>query len=486
MSNKKAFTILSALLFLMVILPFLVGSFYAYPASLHDWQMAVFKTDSFVDYITYIKDYFLETGGRVVSESFFLSINQWFTLQNYAFVTSIVIIVQFLILYLFFRELLKKEARTTALLITIFFSTLFFIEQDNVYEQNYVLSVIFTYHFSWYFFLLSFLTLLKYVHSPKGFYFYSFLFFFVLSTLTLEVWLILAFPLIAALIYPVRKQLRKAEIIGMIISIIIMLVCFLAPGNFNRSSGIQESLSVIEKATYAILSLGWLVKEWGTSPGLYVYTTLVFIFGNQAASPLSVGFESAKRLLILGVASICLVVILLVFANQGTTFPERLTNILFLYFLILWSVFIWTYAQSISFNSFPETVVYVFMPLFFLVAFTAGLSMDKEKIKTTSSIKSKVRDGITWEKNNISQMYKEWISGEWVEFKQEQIAIFDLLKETQRDTLIIQRKDYPTSVYDATFDLRARKGRGDKYTPRYYESDVKVIIFEEETNTPED
>lgn len=470
----------------MVIIPFFVGSFYAYPASLHDWQMAVFKTDSFADYLTHVKDYFLQTGGRVVSETFFLSINLWFSLQNYAFVTSIIIIVQFLILYLFFRELLKKEARTTALLITIFFSTLFFIEQDNVYEQNYVLSVIFTYHFSWYFFLLSFITLLKYVHSPKGYYFYSFLFFFVLSTLTLEVWLILAFTLFAAMIYPVRKQLKKAEILGMFISIIIMLVSFLAPGNFNRSSGIQESLSVIEKATYSLFSIGWLVKEWGTSPGLYFYTLLIFIFGNQAVSHLNVSFEQAKRLLFLGSASICMVVILLVFANQGTTFPERLTNILFLYFLILWSVFIWTYAQSISIKPLHWNIVYVIMSIFFLVAFTAGLSLDRKTIKTKGDITRKVKEGISWEKNNISHLYKEWISGEWADFKKEQKEIFNMLKEAQNDTLLIQRKSYPTSVYDATFDLRTREGRGDKFTPKYFGSKSEIVIFDHGTNTLED
>ncbi len=469
----------------LAILPFLILSFFNHPLGIHEWDW-ITKMGGQLDSLSFWElqwHAYQEWTGRYAS-TFWSALSPYvYTLSNFKLFFFLNIIVGFGVLYFSIRELLQIKDKLTLFSLVFLVWMCFAAGVSGVYDTFYMMTGVQTYAFGGYAFLLLMALWKRYAGSKKRIktgYMIILLSFFAAGTneLTMFFTVVLNIFIFLYLKYYL-KQKDLFSLIIIILTVLFSMLTIMAPSNFARHIEYPGEfaplrLSLLALATSAYDLLTWMIN------GELILATLIFIYlikdhlrvPNFSAKAIMTGFIIGVLVFVLGGH------LVLILSLKAQSLGERIIDLLYLHFLILWFGCIYLLSGFFSekirnFFSMPGSffLSYSIMIVFILSVFGSGLFINRDNKKYDRFI------SLAGVHSNVGNAWLTLLNGDAVKYDKQMEDQYRQLKNCQTDTCFVTRPNtLPVQLYNHQSDRRGHSN-GEPFMGIYFNRNIKIVRY---------
>ncbi len=329
-----------------VLLPFLVAACYNHPLGVHEWDW-ISNYFGKLDHLNYFDEqvwWYENVGGRYASNAILSTTNSWYTLFRFRAVFVCIILLFCAAVWYFFKSCFPENNRV-ALLLSCGLVWIYFAGLTGVYDSIYRYSGILTYQLALILLLFYLGALLRLVRSDA-------------PNLMHLVWiglLSLVIPGfnepvafagifflavgIAALKYASRKIPLWLWSAALLFAIGTAIALF-APGNFVRMQIYGQSYPIWKATGLSLAVLAYQIADWFANSLILPMSIL--------AVPLMAHLKDkslARRvhpfIWLIGTLFLLFIIIFpLIYSTRGQSYPERIVDLMFVFFLLGWVGFL--------------------------------------------------------------------------------------------------------------------------------------------------
>lgn len=470
----------------LAILPFLLLSFFNHPLGVHEW-----------DWIT-------KMGGQLKSLNFWEmqwhAYNEWtgryastfisaltpylYTITGFKLFFFFNFLVGFYLIYLAVRELLGIRDKWHAAAITFLVWVSYVAGVSGLYDTFYMLTGIQTYLFGGYaFLLLAIFWKWYFIKLKKTWINWGIIVLSLFSVGTNELTMFFTLGLAVSIFFYVKYYLKKNDLFILIISLLTLvfsIATILAPANLTRHI---EYPGVFDPGNLTLLAIGASVFNlitWFVN-GQLVVVSLIFILlikdhlrqTNFSIKYIFTGFILTFLLIVFGGH------LILIWALKAQSFGERIIDLIYFHFLLLWFLFLYLLAgkfrdqlqQYLSLKA-TQLIGYSLLIVFMLHVFGSGLHINRETKVFTSYF------SLIEVNSNVGNAWLCLLKGDAMTYNKDMSEQYKLIAASKQDTVYLIKPDvFPAILYNVQSDRRNREN-GDAFMGSYFNNKVKVVKYE--------
>lgn len=468
-----------------VLLPFVVAACYNHPLGVHEWDW-ISNYFGKLDHLAYLDEqvwWYENVGGRYASNALLSTTDSWYTLFRFRAVFVGVILLFCLAIWYFLRAFLPEDRRAVLLLscgvVWVYFSGL-----TGVYDSIYRYSGILTYQAGLILLLFYFGALLRMerLGTPGVL---NLIWVWVLSLVipgfnepvTFAGGLLLTIG-IAAMLYD-RRKVPGWLWFSVFLFGVGTAVALFAPGNFVRMTAYGHNFSIWKACALTIGVLGYQIADWLANSLLLPMSVL--------ALPIILGLKgklrswAANPFAWIGCILMLLFIIVfpLLYSTRGQSYPERIVDLMFVFFLLGWLGFL----RSVACWSI-DTIDKLAWPKFWIVVrslcliwvmgqtWLGGSHLHREQKLAAHPL------DILEIKSAPGQIALDVVTGKLNAYDRQMSQQYLDISRCKTDTCKISPPTIkPTCLYDPDSDRRA-KPSGEPYQGSYWNKRIKTVRYQ--------
>lgn len=325
-----------ALLLVIVIVPFVIVCFYAFPFA-DDFCFAWTASENISFAQKFLNQYLFWNGRYTADVLANLHPLVWGDIFSYQVALAISLAATPLVLYWLVREFVEGiDGVLTALYLTL----LYLNHQPNITEGIYWFIGVANYHVANLLFVAQLTLFIRILRQPTALF----------ATVMAGVLLIVAIGCneIGALLFPCFYLItyfhtkRKVVLLFLLVATVASAFVFFSPGNLVRAQLFNHRFDVLHSLVYSVLQTARFLMSWWLNIPFVLISILVLMRTPQMR--ITVNY----RLLAISMLSVLLMGSFLPYIATGVLGQHRTINFVYFFFLLLWAIFLLALPERIS------------------------------------------------------------------------------------------------------------------------------------------
>lgn len=468
----------------IALLPFLLLSFYNHPLGVHEWDWITNRRGA-MDNLSFYQEqkfYYFNASGRFASTWISSLTDNYYSLINFQSFFAINILLSVLIIFIAVRSFLNIKSFFKSFAISILICSIWISGISSIYDTLYMLTSVHTYLFGFYSFILLLVCWKSFMYNTsKQIWYWPWLIVFI-SVFTIgtnEVSLFYTVFLNIFLVTYHYKEVKKRSVLSLILIISITAAIFslLAPANFLRESAYQNDYSFIDLFFIAICSslfdcMSWIINGH-LMLGSIVYLLLIQNISIKNKTNISWQYFFSSLLIIIFLGHF-----LIIFATHGSSLAERVVDLMYFHFLMLWfyglfliSIQYKSILNAISSFSFKNELSFIVIFCFFISLMGNGLGIDRNN-KTYDNFISLIKVS-----SNVGKAWLTLLSGNAGAYDKAMNLQYDEIGSCRNGTCITKKPDIlPIELYFEASDRR-NSIKGDPFIGHYFNENIQFVKY---------
>ena len=443
--------------------PFLIMSQYLHPLGIHewDWISGLAWGDVELSWWQRMQIWWTEVGGRYSSAALVGTLPDWYSLGSFRGAVFLLLLITPLALIYALGKLLPGGI---GVLVGSICWLLFLHQLTNVYDSLLRATCLPIYHLAVAgFAMLALLLRGWYVQGFKlswQFFFAVLLVIFLIGTNELSIVHVLL--LLGATAMVSFQSLRRLPVGLLLLGLVALcstVFSLSAPGNIARMELYSASAKLLETVGLTLATSVFLMADWLFDSLLVPATVLILLLRPFFLNISKEGLLQRPHLWAAGIVLLCPSSLFpLLYGTNGSSLPERIVDILFLLFAVLFMLFWLSLAEQFKpLHGLKQRSgwlaaaigVYLFGQVFF-----GGLSLDRSAEKRQLS-----RMALIDIRANAGKAYLQLVTGIPQAYDQQMSRIERDIRTCRTDTCWVPRLEATTFVgYDPTYDRMQKDG----------------------------
>lgn len=460
--------------FALTIVFLLLLCLYVNPIGVHEWDW-ITNLGGLHENLTIWQEqsyYYNNIMGRYSSTFISSLTDYWFNHSFFKFHFAFTLFLLVFSLFIVFKKLFCLNQKLTYLMLALFVLG-WFGGVSDVFDTIFMMSSVHTYLYGFIIFILLIYVLNSLNHSLQIsreillhiITFIAIGFNEISAVYTILIWVILVITRIES------PRLKNMILRVLVTGIIAFLFSYLAPGNFKRFDSQFQGYSFFELILLSVSTTVYSLLQWIVNGSLIILTLIAINF-----FPIEKFNKNNIVFNLFSIPSLLIVIFsghfIFIFASKGTAMPERVIDLIYLYFLFFIFGFIARFSFFLkNYVKFSNWSILLLIVIFSLNYFFIGLSIERRK-DVDLSILERVKLN-----SNIGLIAKSFLLNEPQSYNKNYFKSIEIIKKCRTDTCCISRPELlPKSIYNKMHDRKFRQG-GEPFMGYYFNQSIKIIKY---------
>lgn len=447
---------------------------YVNPIGVHEWDW-ITNLGGQHEKLSLIEEqyyYYNNVMGRYSSTFISSCTDLWFTHITFKLHFILVFVSLITVLFIIFKRLFFSESKLTFSILS-FFIIAWIGGLSDLFDTLFMMTSVHTYLLGFIFFLV-FLLLVDILKNQKSFLYEFFLYLIAIIAIGFNE-ISAFFVVVSLIIMTTNKNIEKETKLKLyrliLVALSSLLFSFLAPGNFSRFEAQSNKLNIFKLVSLSLGAISYNLTLWFTKGNLLLIYILTFNFIPKIKidkENILFNLFTLKSILIF----LVLGHFIIIFASKGTSFPERVVDLIYIYILFFSFGYIFYNINKFR-NKFvlPNFAILGLILILTINFFFGGINLNRshennlnafERINVPSNIGSCIKSLILKEPQEYNKWYFESITS----------------LSTCVDTIccIQKPKSKPKSIYNEFHDRKSRKN-GEEFMGYFFNKKIQKVKY---------